>query len=110
MVYSAYEDSVSNKREIEAIKQKIRREEKNINALAKQETDMKNDILSTQGEIQKLESTLIRGGIFSPEEVKACISDFFAGWVSIIEALGKNQAEQAGAQQIYQGCIDGLFK
>lgn len=110
LAYSAYEDSVSNQREIEAIKQKIHREEKNIKALGQQETDTKNDILSIQGEIKQLQSTLIRGGIFNADEIKVCISDFFTGWIGLMTGLGKSQNEQQEAQQIYQFKIDELFR
>ena len=109
LAYSAYEDIVSNKHEIDAIKRKILSEERNLNALGQQETDMKNDILKTQGEIQQLESDLSRGGIFNPAEIKACISDFFTGWVSVMAALGRTPAEQDDAKAIYESCIQGLF-
>ena len=110
LAYSAYEDIVSNKHEIEAIEKKIHREEKNINDLGQQETDMKNDILKTQGEIQQLESVLSRGSIFNPTEIKTCISDFFTGWISVMAALGRTPEEQDGARAIYESCIHGLFE
>lgn len=110
VAYSAYEDRVSNKRKIDAIKQKIHREEKNIQTLGQQETDTKNDILSIQGEIKQLQSALIRGGIFNADEIEVCISDFFTGWISLMTGLGKSQNEQQEAHQIYQSKIDELFR
>ena len=110
LAYSAYEDIVSNKHEREAIERKILSEEKNINDLGQQETDMKNEILKTQGEIQQLESVLSRGSIFNPTEIKTCIADFFTGWVSVMTALGRTPEEQDRAKEIYVDCMQGLFK
>lgn len=109
MIMTAYEELRSNKHEIESLLNKIN-EYKNIIAGLKQE------FIELEGEIGRLisvkdglQNRMNNAILVDHTKIRNAISDFFAGWMNMMSALGYSPEHQMQAQQIYDTTINQLF-
>ena len=110
MIMTAYEELRSNKHEITKLQSQISDYQDQINQL-------KQEIVNTNGEISALENQksgvqdrINRSVLVDYSLIRSALSDFFAGWVSIMSALGHTSEEQNNAQQTYNDTINQLFQ
>lgn len=109
LVYTAYEDRISNKRQIDVLKKRIDKEEKRQQDLNGHKTTLQNTIARLEGNKKKLTQQL-QNVRFDPVAIKTCLADFFTGWMSVMQAMGKTQDDQQSANDVYKETIDTLFK
>lgn len=109
LVYTAYEDSASNKRQIDALEGKIKTQEKSLASLEQQATSIRTATVALQGEEQQLAQRLTQPAIVAPVRIQTCIAEFFTGWISMMDAMGISQQEQQQAQNIYNQAIGDLL-
>lgn len=109
MAMTAYENLRSNKHEIQSIQEQIANTQQYIADCNNQLSERKANIARIQAQRQSLSNSL-SGNIFINEhQIKTCLSDFFAGWIGLMPALGCSQADQSEAQHIYDTTITTLF-
>lgn len=110
MIMTAYEELRSNKHEINQLQSQISNYQDQINLL-------RQEIVNTDGEISVL--TNKKRGILERINnsvlvdytlIKTALSDFIAGWVYMMSALGHSTEDQDNARQIYNDTITQLFR
>ena len=109
MIMSAYEELRSNKHEINQLELKIEADKNNLSQL-------RQDIIDADGEIHKLQNNkrgiqerINNSILVDYTKIKTALSDFFAGWVTMMSALGHSEENQAEAKRIYDQTITQLF-
>lgn len=105
LVYTAYEDSASNKRQCDALDGKIKTKQKELSSLTGQATSIRSAIVDLQGKVQQLTQKMAQPGIVYPARLQACIADFFTGWISMMDAMGISLQTQQQAQDVYNEAI-----
>lgn len=109
MTLTAYEDMRSNAKEILKIEEAIQAKKDVL-------SNEKQQLVTTKAELDKLISrrdalmTSISQNVhFDTQIIKVALSDFFSGWMAMMNALSKTQSEQDRANQIYTSTINQLF-
>lgn len=109
VVYTAYEDSASNKRQIDALEGKIKTKGKELSSLSEQATNIRSAVVELQGKEQLLTQKMVQPGVVFPARLQTCIAEFFTGWISMMDAMGISQQEQQQAQNQYNKTIKNLL-
>ena len=107
--YTGFEDYNSNKGKISALKAKIEKEKSKLDDLLNEETSIKSKITELKGQISQKQNLLNTRFIVDNDKIKACLNEFFAGWMSMMPALGKSPQQQQEAQVIYDNTIKQLI-
>lgn len=109
MTMSAYNELRSNKHIIKQLKSRI-------NLLQKQKQDENQRIIEfdkqksiLESKKSSLELKMNNNIFYDPHAIKMCLSDFFAGWVTLMTALGLNKDTQEEAKTIYDSTIATFF-
>lgn len=109
MIMTAYEELRSNKHEINQLETQISNYKNQIN-------NLKQDIINVEGEINKLDNKkngilyrLNNSVLVDYTKIKTALSDFFAGWVNMMSALGHSSESQDSAKKIYDETLTQLF-
>lgn len=110
MSMTAYEDLRSNKQEIEHLKAKII-ELKEAKIAEKQKIDFANLTISKlQADKASIEQSLSQSVHYDLHIIKLALSDFFSGWMAMMNGLNMSKKDQEQANQIYELTITDLFK
>lgn len=109
MTITAYENIRSNRKEILKIENKI-------NDVKAKIADKKEDLLKTKNKITDLENqkqqltrSLAEDIHIDIQIIKAALSDFHAGWIQLMPALGLGQEQQNQTKAIYDNTMNVLF-
>lgn len=109
MIMSAYEELRSNRHEIERL-------DSQLDNAQNHRTQLKQEVIEVNGEISKLQNKkkgiqnrINNSVLVDYTKIKTALSDFFAGWVSMLSALGHSSGNQAEAKRIYDYTITQLF-
>lgn len=109
MAMSAYESLRSNKTEIMQIQQQIEEIRNNITEEKQNKIDHNAKLEQLKIKKQSLEQDFSRNVHFDTQVIHTALSDFFSGWMSMMNALGRPASEQEQANSIYQSTIATLF-
>lgn len=109
MVLTAYEDLRSNKYEIEKIKHTIDEQKTAIIEDNKKLNETNLVIDKLNAEKAALEQALSQNVFFDLHIIKLAISDFFAGWMTMMNVLNTSNKNQEGATNIYNDTVNQLF-
>lgn len=110
LAYTGYEERNSNQRRIATLRAQINSERKRQQRLEQQATTIKNTVADLRGKVSQHNNTLSRQWVFYPEQIQNCLSEFFTGWISMMEALVRSQNEQQKANDTYMSTIKELFE
>ena len=108
MTINAYLDCKSNKSAIEACKNALTVADDKLSQLRQQLNEIKNAIVALEGKKEALIKSM-NNAIIDLAPIKAAMSDFFTGWISLMPALGKSEADQNKAKQAYATTINSLL-
>ena len=109
MIMTAYEDLRSNRHEIQSIQEQISNQRQNIADYNNRRSQHQSKIANLQAQRDKISNRLSSSVFINEHQLKTCLSDFFAGWIGLMPALGCSQSDQSEAQQIYDTTIITLF-
>lgn len=110
MVLTAYEDLRSNRHEIESIRVKIDCLSDTIRKEEQKKLDSENALKLLESEKAKIEHSISQDVHFDLHIIRLALSDFYAGWISMMNSLSKPTHLQEEAQHIYNNTIDQLFQ
>lgn len=108
LAIKGYENRFSNKRQIEAIELKKDNENKNLKEINNQMAELKNKIIGLEGEIRMKQIELTHKVVYYIDAIKEALGDFFAGWIVVMEGLGR-QSAMVEAKSIYNQTVQQLF-
>lgn len=109
MIMTGYEDLRSNKHEIQSIQEQIANLHQNIADYNNKLSQQRASIVLFQTKRDNINNRLSSSVFINEHQLKTCLSDFFAGWIGLMPALGCSQSDQADAQHIYDTTISTLF-
>lgn len=109
MVMTAYENLRSNKHEIKSIQDQITSQKQNLASLNDKLCQHQTNIAALQAKHDTLMNRMANNIFINEHLIKSCLSDFFAGWISLMPALSCSQSQQEDAQRIYDTTITTLF-
>lgn len=109
MTMTAYENMKSNKKEVEKLKSKIETAKDDIEDKCKALVNVDNNITQFEGQKKNLEQKLSTNVFINMQEIKEALSDFHAGWISVMTPLGIGQRQQQETHRIYNETVAKLF-
>lgn len=109
MIMTAYEDLRSNRHEIKSIQEHIANLRQNIAEFNSKISQQQANIANLQTKHDNISNRLSSSVFINEHQIKTCLSDFFAGWIGLMPALGCSQLDQVAAQRIYDTTITTLF-
>lgn len=110
MVLSAYEDLRSNRNEIVRIQHILRSLNTTLQNLIQMKLNSENALKLLESEKAKIEHSLSQDVHFDLHIIRLALSDFYAGWISMMNSLSKSIHSQEEAQRIYDNTINQLFQ
>lgn len=108
MTINAYLDCKSNKSAIEACKNALTAADDKLSQLRQQVNETKNTIVALEGKKTALIKSM-NNAIIDLAPIKTAMSEFFTGWISLMPALGKSDADQNKAKNIYSATVNSLL-
>lgn len=109
MTITAYENIRSNRKEILKIENKINDVKAKIADKKEDLLKIKNKITDWENQKQQLARSLAEDIHIDIQIIKAALSDFHAGWVQLMPALGLGQEQQTQTKAIYDSTMNVLF-
>mgnify|MGYP003235142776 FL=1 len=110
MTMTAYEDLRSNKKEILKIESCIQSKKEQLSNENQILTDLKAKIESLENKKKAIDIAMSKTVHFDTNIIKTALSDFFSGWITMMNGLSRPRTEQDEANRIYSTTIDQLFK
>lgn len=109
MTLTAYEDIRSNRKEIMKLEDGIQTKKEALSQEKQQLTDKKAKLEGLENKRRSLEVAMSQTIHFDVQIIKTALSDFFTGWMTMMNGLSRPKAEQDEANQIYKMTINQLF-
>lgn len=110
LTISAYEELKSNKKEIEKIGNDIKKNRENKAELNDKKNNLKIEIANLDTQKQALKCKLSSNLFFYDELIiKTALTNFFTGWVTIMQPMGHPTEHQDRAREIFDQTINSLF-
>lgn len=110
MTITAYENMRSNKKEMERIQQRINEVKQKI-ALKKDELlGVKNKMRELENHKQMLMQSLTENVHIDRQIIRTALSDFQAGWISMMAPLGLSVEQQSETKAEYDKAMQEMFK
>lgn len=109
MTMTAYEDMRSNRKEMEQIKTKIADIKEKIGDKRKELLDIRTKIADLESQKQKLTQSLAEDVHIDMQVIHTALSDFHAGWIALMPALGLTSEQQDETKSIYDNTNKVLF-
>lgn len=109
MTITAYENVRSNKKEIQKIENKVRDVKAKITTEKGNLMNIQNKITNLENQKQKLMISLAQDVHIDTQIIKTALSDFHAGWIQLMTALGLGQQQQDQTKDIYDQTLKVLF-
>lgn len=107
--YTAYIDATSSQRPRRILEEKIEKKETEIRETELHNLELRNKITRLEAENKTLHHRLETHSLWDPAKVRVCLMDFFAGWISVMPALGKTAADQQSAKETFDHELAVLF-
>lgn len=109
MVMTAYEELRSNRKEIEKIEEKIQDKKELVSQEKQRIADEKSQLGSLQNRKQTLAKEMTLTVHFDSQIIKTALSEFFTGWMTMMNGLNRPKTEQDEAIRIYSTTIQELL-
>lgn len=109
MTMTAYEDLKSNRKEMEQIKAKITDIKAKIAAKQDELLELKTKVADLESQKQKLLKSLAEDVHIDLQVIHTALSDFHAGWIGLMPALGLTSEQQNETRAIYDNTKKVLF-
>lgn len=109
MVMTAYEELRSNRKEIEKIEEKIRDKKELISQENQRIADHKVKLGTLQNRKQAISKEMTLTVHYDSQIIKAAMSEFFSGWMTMMNGLNRPKPEQDEAIRIYNTTIQELL-
>lgn len=109
MTITAYENVRSNRKEIQKIENKIEDVKAKMAERKEELLRTNNKITDMENQKQKLMRSLAEDIHIDVQIIKSALSDFHAGWIQLMPALGIGQGQQDQTKTIYDNTIKVLF-
>lgn len=109
MTMTAYEDVRSNKKEMEQIKAKITDVKMKIAERREELLNIKSKIADLESQKMKLTKSLAEDVHLDMQIIHTALSDFLAGWIGLMPALGLTSEQQNEIRAIYDNTKKVLF-
>lgn len=110
LTISAYEEKKTNKKMISQITNNINRIKVRNGELEKDKSNLDREIVQLQSQKQGLQYKLSSNTFFFDELIiRTALTDFFTGWVTIMQPMGHPQEAQDDARRIFNQTIQSLF-
>ena len=109
MTMTAYEDIRSNRKEIDKIESSIQSKK---DALLEEKQNIINNkakLDTLENKRQRIVTDLAQSIHFDTQIIKVALSDFFTGWMTMMNGLSRPKSEQDEANQIYESTLIQLF-
>ena len=109
MTMTAYEDMRSNRKEMEQIKTKIADIKTKITDKRDELLDIRTQIADLESQKQKQTQSLAEDVHIDMQVIHTALSDFHAGWIALMPALGLTSEQRDETKSIYDNTIKVLF-
>lgn len=109
MAMTAYEDMRSNKKEMEQIKSKIVDIKAKIADKRNELLDIRTKMADLELQKQQLTQSLAENVHIDMQVIHTALSDFHAGWIALMPALGLTSEQQDETKSIYESTKKVLF-
>lgn len=109
MTMTAYEDMRSNKKEMEQVKVKITDVKSKIAEKQKDLLGIKSKMADLESQKRKLAISLAEDVHIDLQVIHTALSDFHAGWMGLMPALGLTSEQQNEVKSIYDNTKKVLF-
>ena len=109
MVMTAYEELRSNRKEIEKLEEKIRDKKELISQENQRIADHKVKLGTLQNRKQTISKEMTLTVHYDSQIIKAAMSEFFSGWMTMMNGLNRPKPEQDEAIRIYNTTIQELL-
>ena len=110
LTMSAYEDLKTNKNEISKCENDISKNKEEKKQLDDKLTELKQHEASLNSSKSNLENRLSTNIVFYNETtIRQALSDFFAGWITVMPALGLSGQSQQTCRENYENTVNQLF-
>ncbi len=110
MTLTAYEDMRSNKKEIMKLEETIATKKESLSREKHLLTDLQAKLESLENKKKKLISEMSKTIHFDTQIIRTALSDFFTGWMTMMNGLNRPKREQDEANRIYTETLEQLFK
>lgn len=110
MTLTAYEDMRSNRKEILKLEDGIQVKKDSLSQEKQQLTDTKAKLEGLEKRRQSIIAAMSQTIHYDTQIIRTALSDFFTGWMTMMNGLSRPKVEQDEANQIYRTTIEQLFK
>ena len=105
----AYENLRSNRHEISALRRNIEHYKAQISGNNQQMQSTNAQLVPLNAQKQQILNQISSNVFIDEGRIKTALSDFIAGWISIMAALQQSLEQQEHAQKIYSDTVSQLF-
>lgn len=109
MTLTAYEDIRSNKKEILKLEDNISAKKDSLSQERQILTNNNAKLESLENNRKSLVAEMSNTIYYDTQIIRTALSDFFTGWMTMMNGLSRPAIEQNEANQIYKTTIDQLF-
>lgn len=109
MTMTAYEDLRSNQKEIMVIETNIRTKKDQVIQENDKLTANEAAIVRLERERQSIITDMSKSIYYDVQIIKTALSDFFTGWMTMMNGLSQSTEQQNEANRIYKSTIEQLF-
>ncbi|MDE5960250.1 MAG: hypothetical protein K2G17_04170 [Duncaniella sp.] len=109
MTMTAYEDLRSNRKEIMKLEDSIQVKKDSLSQEKQQLEGTRAKLESLENRRKSIETAMSKTVHFDTQIIKTALSDFFTGWMTMMNGLSRPKVEQDEANQIYTTTIQQLF-
>lgn len=110
MAMTAYEDLRSNKKEIQKLEESIRNKKDVMSQETRNLADVKAGLENLGNQRKTIETAMAKTVHFDTHIIKTALSEFFMGWMTMMNGLSRPAIEQEEANRIYSTTIQQLFE
>ena len=109
MTLTAYEDIRSNKREILKLEDSISVHKDSLSQEKQNLTNNNATLQSLENQRKSLIAEMSNTIHYDTQIIRTALSDFFTGWMTMMNGLSRPSSEQDEANQIFKTTINQLF-
>ncbi|MDE6123352.1 MAG: hypothetical protein K2F76_08915, partial [Duncaniella dubosii] len=109
MTMTAYEDLRSNRKEIMKLEEGIQVKKDSISQEKQRLEGTRAKLESLDNRRKSIAAAMSKTVHFDTQIIKTALSDFFTGWMTMMNGLSRPKVEQDEANQIYTTTIQQLF-
>ena len=110
MVMTAYSELRSNKNEIKKIQAELNSKKSELAKESAKIAPLRAEINNLTSKIEDLNRRIMRDSVIDTQKMKVALADYFAGWMSILTALGHGEEQHKKAQLAYDNAMNTYFQ